>query len=71
MSIFGLFFFIIIFILILGVSVVGSILRTIFGFGKRKNTPAKQPVSEAPKDHKKVFDKNEGEYVEFEEIKEE
>ncbi|MDL2305618.1 DUF4834 family protein [Bacteroides sp. OttesenSCG-928-D19] len=86
MSIFGFFFFIVITILILGVSVIAGILRAIFGFGKRRSTSQQQQqqgnaahtqrphqtINDAPrKAHKKIFDKNEGEYVEFEEIKDE
>lgn len=89
MSFLGLLFFIIIFILIIGVSVVVSVLRAIFGLGKRRGTSyqrpnanssqsssqrqqqSKQTVNDPQKEHKKVFDKNEGEYVEFEEVKEE
>lgn len=89
MSIFGFFFFIVITILILGVSVIAGILRAIFGFGKRRSTSQQQQqqqqqdnaahtqrphqtINDAPrKAHKKIFDKNEGEYVEFEEVKDE
>lgn len=92
------FLILIIVIVVLGLSVVGAILRTIFGIGRRSTSRPKgsgyertrqQPynpnpnkdtytsyenkeenVSEnAPKKHKKIFNEDEGEYVDFEEIK--
>jgi len=76
-AIFGFFFFIIIIVLVFGLSIVGGILRLIFGIGRkssfhsnrteREDTSSK--VEPEPK-HKKIFDKEDGEYVEFEEIKE-
>ena len=84
-SFIGFIFFFILIILILGLSLVGRLLRTIFGLGRR---PTDQPdsshthsassssanggqnkSSNSPK-RKKIFEDNEGEYVEFEEIKE-
>ncbi len=76
-------FFIIIAILVFGLSVITSILSTIFGFGKRKGTGASQSqtnsqssnektkdtVKDTGKKREKYFDRNEGEYVDFEEIK--
>lgn len=83
-------------ILFIGVSIVGSILRGLFGFGKRsqnnnpnsnsssqghsfygkrsQNNQTDNPQREADEQsatkHKKIFDKNDGEYVDYEEIKE-
>ncbi len=90
-----LFFFILI-ILFIGLSFVGSILRVLFGFGRRhsstgsyQRTGSYQSGSQNSTDytssssqnkssseadnqtgkHKKIFSKEEGEYVDFEEIK--
>ncbi len=55
-----------IFLLIVG------FFRSLFGFGRR-NTPKDQTQNETYNSksakHKKVFDKNEGEYVDFEEVR--
>ena len=99
MHILGLIFIFIIAIFIIGVSVIGGILRAIFGFGRRSRpTPhtyatsgerRQQQSSQSyqssqrreeeeevynteenihPRKHKKIFTKDEGEYVDFEEI---
>lgn len=79
------FIFIFVFAVILLVfAIIGKITRTIFGIGRRVTSSQKsnKQYSEEyaqnqstngskSKGHKKVFDKDEGEYVEFEEIKEE
>lgn len=79
------------FIIIFGLSVIGAILRSLFGIGRRphastyngeersssnrssnnfgNNTEEVSPNSKVYK-HKKIFSKDEGEYVDFEEIKE-
>lgn len=77
--------FILIFVLIIilfGLSIIGSVLRTLFGFGRRnsstnsgsgesrsnqsqRNTKADNASSK----RKKIFEEDEGEYVEFEEVK--
>ena len=79
MSILGFLFFIIVGVFILGFSIIGNILRAIFGLGKRTTTSSssqqtnssqqsrKQKVSD-PVQRKKLFDKDEGEYVEYEEV---
>jgi len=76
-TIISLFFFIIIIVLVFGISIIGGILRLLFGIGRkssfhsnrteREDTSSK--VEPEPK-HKKIFDKEDGEYVEFEEVKE-
>lgn len=61
-----LFFVFLIFLFVLG------FLRSIFSFGKRKNSHRpenKDTIYQEQKQHNKVFDKNEGEYAEYEEIK--
>ena len=74
MHILGLIFIFIIAIFIIGVSVIGGILRAIFGFGRRSRpTPHTYEVCNTeenihPRKHKKIFTKDEGEYVDFEEI---
>ena len=81
----GFFFILIIAILVIGVSIVGSILRALFGFGRRSTSNTRtytttnerqqqqeESVTEddfQPRRHKKIFAKDEGEYVDFEEIK--
>ena len=68
-------FAILLFVLFLGLFLVLSVLgfiRSLFSFGKR-NSPTQNKQSEdleQPNDKTKIFDKNEGEYVDFEEIKE-
>jgi hypothetical protein len=53
--------------------VIGFI-RSIFGFGRRKNSnntnESGQTFENSKKSKSKVFSKNEGEYVDYEEIKE-
>lgn len=90
----GFLFIIIIAVLIIGISIVGGVLRAVFGFGRRStsnpntySTSGRRQQQSArrereeeerynaeeniqPRKHKKIFDKDEGEYVEFEEIKE-
>ncbi|MDD5186457.1 MAG: DUF4834 family protein [Paludibacter sp.] len=67
-------FFIFIFILFIGIFIVVAVLgflRSIFTFGKGKN-PSGTPSQdfEQPAGKSKIFDKKEGEYVDFEEIEE-
>lgn len=76
---FFIIFIIFLFIVIILFSVLGvirSILSTIFGIGRRKNNyqtePNQQynPNNSNHNDHKtKVFEPTEGEYVDYEEIK--
>lgn len=83
MSILGLLFFIIVIVLLAGLSVISSVLRAIFGLGKRKDPgtgqsrtnsqsnyrQTKDTVKDTEKKREKYFDKDEGEYVDFEEVK--
>ena len=74
------FLFIIFLVLIFGIVIIFSVLgfirsifSTIFGFGRRKNTyqtEPNQPFEEQHKQKSKIFEKNEGEYVDYEEVKE-
>jgi len=63
------------FILFVGLFLILSVfgfIRSLFSFGKR-NRPTQDPnsqVFEQPTNKSKIFDKKEGEYVDFEEIKE-
>jgi hypothetical protein len=85
----GFLFIIIIAILLIGLSIIGTVIRSIFGLGGRRtsssrgysyneNGPSSNPTSgeteleegEIHPKHKKLFSENEGEYVDFEEIKE-
>ena len=67
-------FFIVILILVIGLVIISTIfgfLRSIFSFGKR-NTQTQNAQShtyEQPTSKSKIFDRNEGEYVDYEEIK--
>jgi len=78
MSLIGLFLIVVFGIFIFGISILSSFVRTIFGFGKRtadsftgsetKKKQSKTRVKQPGVKKKKVFEDNEGEYVEFEEI---
>ena len=67
-------FFIIIFVLVIGLIIISAVfgfIRSIFRFGKNanqtQNTESQTP--EEPASKSKIFDKNEGEYVDYEDIK--
>lgn len=76
------FLFVVIIIFVFGISIINALLRALFGFGRRTNpssssknaqqkkTATQEKVND-PVQRKKIFDKSEGEYVEFEEIEEE
>lgn len=80
-------FLLILFLLIvfIGLSIVGNVLRMLFGFGRRNSPYKQQPQAEetreytetfsssqsrtsSPKNKKKIFGDDEGEYVDFEEV---
>lgn len=64
-------FIIIIFILLLGVAFIGKILSSLFHLFSHQN-PYKNNKNDKTTDNaskKKIFEKNEGEYIDFEEIK--
>ena len=70
----GFLLFIIIFVLVVGLIIISTVfgfIRSIFSFGKRKDNPQHQQNQdfEQPATKTKIFDKKEGEYVDFEEIK--
>lgn len=67
-------FAILFFILFLGIFLVMSVfglIRSLFSFGKRniKNQDPDSQNVEQPNGKSKIFDKNEGEYTDYEEIK--
>ena len=79
----GFLFIIILVILIIGLSILGSVVRFLFGAGRRQTRPQTYArTSEKREDtvnteegerhinRKKIFGKDEGEYVDFEEINE-
>ena len=99
----GFLFIIIVVILVIGLCIIGTVLRSIFGLGKRRTSSGsyqngggsyqsgggysfsgdqQQTASSQANEgttssedvvhrkHKKLFTKDEGEYVDFEEIKE-
>ena len=82
-KILGLAIVLFLFLLVMGASIIGSILRALFGVkptnGFNSNTQAGEQPRQRPDTHrtrqettsdkKKVFDDDEGEYVDFEEIK--
>ena len=77
-------------IIVFGLSVVGLILKAIFGIGHRFSSSSRprqnesgrsadqqsysqgthRPMDHEEEKHKKIFTQDEGEYVDFEEIKE-
>lgn len=76
----GIIFFIILFVLILGVTIITTIIRALFRRNKNSyyngnpynqqqttHTDSENHIDGKPK-RKKVFDKEEGEYVDFEEV---
>ena len=80
----GFLFIIIIAILLIGLSIIGTVIRNIFGLGGRRTSSNSGPYQKGngnyqpggyssndnrPR-HKKLFSKDEGEYVDFAEIKE-
>lgn len=84
----GFLFIIIIAVIIIGLTIVGSVLRAIFGLGRRSTTNTYNNSSTQRKQyhasdmddeeiiseketsrHRKIFSDDEGEYVDFEEIK--
>lgn len=70
----GFLFFIVIFILVIGLIIISTVLgfiRSIFSFGKRNNQAQSSESEdlEESSSKSKIFDKNEGEYVDYEEIK--
>jgi len=68
-------FFIVVFGLVIGLIIISTIfgfLRSIFSFGKRNSQTTQSTQSqthEQPTSKSKIFDRNEGEYVDYEEIK--
>lgn len=93
----GFLFIIIIAVILIGLTIIGSVLRALFGFGKRstprnnnnssnkerryykpsgeteKNNKEEEIITEGPirSKRKKIFSDDDGEYVDFEEIKDE
>lgn len=82
LHILGFLFFIIIAILLIGLSIIASVVHKLFNRSKRQpggysyshhKTSSEEVQPEEGEIHyrrKKLFDKDEGEYVEFEEIRE-
>ena len=77
----GFIFFIIIFVLLIGLVLVYKIVKSVLNVGKKTARQNNEDYNtgqgggytrtrkETSKSKKKVFDDNEGEYIEFEEIK--
>ena len=61
-----------IFVVVLILSIAMNFLRSLFGFGRRKNRQEQTDTfsDNTPTDKQKIFDKTEGEYVDFEEVEE-
>ncbi|MCD8032656.1 MAG: DUF4834 family protein [Bacteroides sp.] len=83
-NILGFIFIFLIAIIFIGLSIIGTVIRRILGFGRKspgynpasgqdyrssQETVRRKEPQQSPR--KKVFDDDEGEYVEFEEVKEE
>lgn len=92
----GFLFIFVLAIIFIGLSIIGSVIRTIFGLGKRKTSNTYQNGSgnyqtsegysfsgdqqqnnttehndlDPDSKHKKIFSKDDGEYVDYEEVKE-
>lgn len=83
----GFIFFFVLIIIVFGLTIINNVLRALFGLGKRNDSSARSTSSnnrsnqstyknqngnaqDTPK-RKKLFDDDEGEYVEFEEVKSE
>ncbi len=82
-GIFGFILILILFILLIGFALIGNLIRFIFGLGRRTpkhyygqtnqdnqtgNTYSSTTSSNNGTPKKKIFDDDEGEYVEFEEV---
>lgn len=82
----GFFFIILIAILLIGLSIIGTVIRSLFGIGNRRtgnshssdkahtsNGPSASATGagtyQRPK-RRKLFTQDDGEYVDFEEVKE-
>ncbi|MCC8188192.1 MAG: DUF4834 family protein [Bacteroides sp.] len=83
-NILGFIFIFLIAILFIGLSIIGTVIRRILGFGRKNpgynRTPGQDDHSSQDtvrrkepqqSSRRKVFDDDEGEYVEFEEVREE
>lgn len=68
----GILFLIIFVIFVIGINIIGSVVRSIFGRSHRRTGQSRnsQPENATQPKRKKVFDEDEGEYVDYEEIKE-
>lgn len=96
----GFLFIILIAVLLIGLTLIGSVLRALFGFGRRRPAASSSGSTRRPysqdttsgsnkqtseqaqasneevisgtsgQGHKKIFTKDDGEYVDFEEVKE-
>ena len=69
----GFLLFIVVFILVIGLIIISTVLgfiRSIFSFGRRSNQSqnSESESYEQPSAKSKIFDKNEGEYVDYEEV---
>ncbi|NDW12276.1 DUF4834 family protein [Bacteroides sp. 214] len=80
MSFLAIIFFFLLAIFLFGVTLISSVLRAIFGRRGNRSNPTTNTTSQNYQrtsqenqsnnsQGKKIFDKNEGEYVDFEEVK--
>lgn len=83
LSFLGFIFFFVLIIIVFGLTIISGVLRALFGFGKRNNSSTRSTSSNNGTNHstfesqkrnahdtpkrKKLFDDDEGEYVDFEE----
>lgn len=75
MSFLAFILLIILIIVLFALSFISSVLRWIFGLGRKagdafsgNSTQQKTTYQQAPRRKKKFFDKSDGEYVDFEEV---
>lgn len=61
--------FIVFFIGIFIIIAIAGFIKSLFGFGKSKSNNEKEKIFSTPDSKSKVFTKDEGEYVDYEEIK--
>ncbi len=68
----GFIFLFIIAILIIGLSIIGNVIKLLFGRGGSRSTTTSNADQSGkvnqPKQHKKVFTQDDGEYVDYEEV---
>jgi hypothetical protein len=68
----GFLFFIIIFVFVIVLIIISTVfgfLKSLFSFGRRNPTQHTSNTTHQPQEKRKIFDKKDGEYVDYEEVK--